>query len=192
MEREKARAAKEQSVKNTNSAKIVQKQKESIRSNHINIFYYVIALLIAIDILLLFYHSSSAQPFYTFENSFHSAPSVAIYVTAYNSTALDSTMGCATQLIESMVSSSGYHRNSSSINFFVLNQSACFSSASALGTASNSTQKPISECMNVSKSMPSIFINYSTVNKTIINAKSIYIIGDTIFLKECGIAPALS
>ncbi|MEM0149879.1 MAG: hypothetical protein QXW10_03225 [Candidatus Micrarchaeaceae archaeon] len=153
---------------------------------------YIIAVLIAVDLLLFFYHSGAAQPFYNFEGSFQAAPSVSIYITADNSTALQATVGCATQLIESIVSSSQHHRNASSINFFVLNQSACFSSASALGAASNATQKPIGECLNISKSMPSIFINYSANNITTIEGSKLIMQGNAKFLKECGIAPALS
>ncbi|MCL4373320.1 MAG: hypothetical protein M1360_00810 [Candidatus Marsarchaeota archaeon] len=154
--------------------------------------YYIIAVLVALDLLLFLYHPSAGQPFYTFESNFHSAKSVAIYMSAYNGTVFASTEPCATSIVESIVSSSKYHRNASTINFFVLNQTACFTSAKALGIVSNYTQEPISDCLNVSKSMPSIFINYSDVNSTIITPDKLVMQGDYAFLSECGVAPALS
>ncbi|MGC8651660.1 MAG: hypothetical protein ACP5UH_00185 [Candidatus Micrarchaeia archaeon] len=154
--------------------------------------YYAIAALVALDLLLFFYHPSTGQPFYTFESNFHSAKSVAIYMTAYNGTVFASTEPCATSIVENIVSSAKYHRNASTIDFFVINQTACFTSSKALGEASNSTQLPVSECINVSKSMPSVFINYSSVNSTIITPDKLVMQGDAAFLGECGIAPALS
>ncbi len=182
MPERKAKAQKQQDQE-SNVTKNVRKQ---------NIYLYAIAVLIAIDIVLFAAKPAMSQPFYSFANSFHSAPKVAIYAIAYNGTALTSTVGCASAIIENIISSKQYHRNASSIEFFVINQTACFSPAHGLGSGSNATQLPLSECINQSRSVPSIFINYSIENKTIINLKSIYIWGNVQFLKECGIAEALS
>jgi len=156
------------------------------------IYYVAIALLIAVDAFLFTYKPVSSSPFYSFASNFHSAPKVAIYIDAHNSTALVSTESCATDIIENIVASRQYHRNASSIEFFVLNQSECFTNSQNLGVASNYTQMPASECINMSNSMPSIFINYSTRNSTIITGEKLIIIGDAIFLRECGVAAALS
>ncbi|MGC8669634.1 MAG: hypothetical protein ACP5TL_00580 [Candidatus Micrarchaeia archaeon] len=153
---------------------------------------YVIVVFLAFDILLFVYHPSEHQPFYTFASNFHSASHVAIYVEALNGSALSSTIGCASMLIESIVSSKQYHRDPSSIDFFVMNQTACFTNAKILGESSNSSEMPISACLNVSKTIPSIFINYSNINNTIVTQKSLYISGNINFLRECGIAPAIS
>jgi hypothetical protein len=184
---------KETSAKKSKGQKNQGAAKEELKaSGKRNLYLYLIAVLIAIDILLFVAKPAASQPFYSFENAFHSAPKVAIYAIAYNGTALTSTVGCASAIIENIISSKQYHRNASSIEFFVLNQSACFSSAHGLGSGSNATQMPIQACLNQSKSMPSIFINYSVENRTLINSKSVYIWGNVQFLKECGIAEALS
>ncbi|MGC8586651.1 MAG: hypothetical protein ACP5K5_03880 [Candidatus Micrarchaeia archaeon] len=155
-------------------------------------YYVAIALLIAIDAFLFTYKPVSSTPFYSFLSNFHSAPKVAIYINAHNSTALVSTESCATDIIEDIVASRQYHRNASSIEFFVLNQSECFTNSQSLGVVSNYTQMPASDCINMSDSMPSIFINYSATNSTIVTSKKLIINGDAIFLRECGVAAALS
>ena len=75
----------------------------------------------------------------------------------------------------------------STINFFILTNDSCtyspgFSLPIQLKNAS------IQNCLNFSAGNPSIFINYSSTNTTIIKPNTLYFMGNAEFLGECGIA----
>ncbi|EQD67411.1 hypothetical protein B2A_00768, partial [mine drainage metagenome] len=66
---------------------------------------------------------------------------------------------------------------------------SCIYRQGALGTLiSNYTNTTRAACLGYGKSMPSIFINYSTANSTVIKPTQLYFTGDAKFLDECGIA----
>lgn len=137
-------------------------------------------------------NSTKPTDFSTFRSNFNSASRVGIYTTGYNGTALSSTIGCATAVIESIVGSQTYHRNASTIDLFVLNQTDCVFENGISGTVGNYTFNSIGNCLNVSKAEPSIFINYSQVNSTVIRPKALYISGDEQFLGLCGVATEIT
>ena len=153
-----------------------------------------IALVIVIAAALAVYYfrfenSSSQASFASFRNTFNSAPKVAIYVVSSNSTGLGATVGCATQLIEKLLETPQTHRNSSTIGFYVMNSTSCTYSSSGLGSAiKNYTYTSASNCISFSKSEPSIFLNYSVENRTIITRTALYLEGNSAFMGECGIA----
>ena len=128
-----------------------------------------------------------------FLNNFKSSGLVGIYVTANNSTELSPAIGCSTALIESILESKTLHRNSDTIYFFVLNSTSC-TYLDGLGSAAKAynTTASVAQCMNFSYTHPSIFINYSSANRTIIKPDSLYVEGDSGFLAECGISSEIS
>ena len=142
----------------------------------------------------LFYglHPSAPSDFSAFQHSFLTAKNVGIYVYDLNASGYVGAVGCATGLIETIVSSPQYHRDSSTINFFVVNQSTCTYSY-GLGTPSSKTSViNLTQCMGYTSSEPSVFINYSTANSTVVKGNALYVNGDLKFLSECGISSEIT
>ena len=135
------------------------------------------------------YHGTTSGGFSAFKANFYSAPRVAIYATAYNGTVLSGTVGCATAIIENIVANAQAHRNSSTIDFFIINQTAC-TYVAGLGM-SNGTETTVGSCLNMSGMEPTIYINYSLTNRTVVTPNYLYTSGDRLFLSECGIATEL-
>lgn len=151
------------------------------------------AIVLGAAIIAVIYLSKPPS-FSEFRTAFVSANSVAIFA-MYNGTLLgvggSSTVSCATALIERL------RRPSSSINFFVINQTSCTFATYGLGSNNSSTSNAttttgIGRCINMSKGMPVLYINYSTQNETVIGRGTLYVSGDLMFLRECGIAAQLT
>jgi hypothetical protein len=151
----------------------------------------VIAIIVA-GALAFGLNRSPPTSISTFLSNFYSAPRVAIYTTAYNGTQISSTIGCASALIESVVGSPSHHRNASTIDFFAINGTSCTYELGIGGIIKNYTYNSISNCINMSRSEPSIFINYSESNSTIVKPESLYIYGNQKFLAMCGITTEIS
>jgi hypothetical protein len=171
-------------------AKPKGKQGSAKAKSHAPIIAAIVIIVAAIAAALLYNaYGAGGASFTTFKSTFNSAPRVGIYVVADNGTGLASTVGCATQLIEKIVATPGIHRNSSTIGFYVLNSTSCTYLAGGLGRQiKNYTYTSASDCINFSRSAPSIFLNYSQYNNTIIKKSAIYIEGNAAFMGECGIA----
>lgn len=156
------------------------------------IFALVIIFAIA-GVLVYGINTSAPANFSTFQKNFDSAPRVGIIVTEYNETALAATVGCATALIEQIVGNQQSHRNASTIDFYVLNATTCTYSASGIGgEISNYSYTSKANCIATGESEPSIFINYSNTNSTLIYPTTLYVSGDARFLGQCGIASEIS
>jgi hypothetical protein len=164
------------------------------RSSSIALAVVVIVVFIAALVAAYFMtRPGSASGFSGFVGKFHSAPRVAIAVTAYNSIAFSYTIACGTSVIERIVGSKQYHRNETTIDFFVINSTSCIVPNAALGSATGAVNESIATCMSRINSEPSIYINYSASrNVTSIKGTSLYTAGDATFLSECGIAQELS
>ncbi len=179
----------------------IQTKKKNINSEHKskvneNKNHKLIILIIGIILIIIlsssvyfykFYNASSSSTSFTnFKNNFYSANQISISVN-YNSTAFPYEISCATSLIYNIITTT--HRNPDTINFFVLNNTACTYLKNGLGhLIKNYSYSNITTCLNIIKTQPTIFINYSQVNKTIIKSNAIYVLGNQNFLKECGIA----
>lgn len=152
----------------------------------------MVVLFVAIAIYEVKFKQSTVS-FETFLNNFNSAQRIAIYATAYNGTILSSTVGCATAIIQKIVGSQQMHRDSSTIDFYVINETTCTYAENGLGHQTNGyITTPVSNCLNVSRSETTIYINYSSTNITIIKPNYLYFSGDQLFLSQCGIAEQLS
>ncbi len=171
-------------------------KKEAKKADRKARFTYVIGTVVAILVLLGFatyflQHSGKTSDFNTFKSNFNTAPRVAIYATAYNGTAVSATIECASSIIEEITGNPQVHRNSSTIDFFAINQTTCVFENGIGGVVKNYTYNSISNCIATSKAEPSIFLNYSSVNNTVITPSTLYISGDAGFLAMCGIASEL-
>ena len=149
----------------------------------------IIAIIVALTITILI--KGQSTPFNTFKSNFNSAKRVAIYTTAYNGSQLSSALGCSTAIIEEITGNPSIHRNSSTIDFFVLNQTSCVFEHGVGGVITNYTYNSTVNCLSSGKGEPSIFVNYSETNSTVINPMSLYFSGNSQFLAICGIAPEL-
>ncbi|MDE1871052.1 MAG: hypothetical protein KGI06_02315 [Candidatus Micrarchaeota archaeon] len=162
---------------------------------------YIVATILVVIIIIAAIFADSLFPkvatpsssFTVFKNNFNSAPRVNIFVAAYNGTVLSSTVGCATAIIEQIVASRSNHRNASTIDLNIINQTSCIRTT-GLGTknVSNYTTTSLQNCLNTSSTEPSIYINYSATNTTIIRPEYLYMSGDSMFLSECGLASEIS
>jgi hypothetical protein len=72
----------------------------------------------------------------------------------------------------------------------VINQTSCTSAT--LGPNATTTVGAIGNCTAFSDSHPSIFVNYSTFTKTVVNPDALYFYGNSTSLLECGIASQIS
>jgi hypothetical protein len=153
----------------------------------------VVIILIIAGALVYGLSSNSPTSFSTFKAGYNSASRVAIYASAgSNNTGIGSTVGCATALIEGLIGSPSSHRNASTIDFFIMNQTSCVYEHGIGGAVGNYTYNSPGNCINTSKSEPSIFINYSVVNSTVIKPTVLYISGDAQFLSLCGVASEIT
>ncbi len=128
-----------------------------------------------------------------FEGNFDSAVNVAIIVTAYNSTTLAASTGCATGVIEQLTATHGAaHKSASMISLYVINSTSCLY-APQLGTSSSAySNSTPGACLDMVKSVPRIFINYSKTNSTVITPDALYISGNVQFLNQCGVASEIT
>jgi len=158
----------------------------------IGIIFVVIIIGIAI-FASSFFAQNSPVGFDTFKNNFNSAPRVDIMIAGSNGTVLSSTVGCATAVIQQIIASKANHRDSSTIDFTIINQTSCIRTT-GLGsrTTPNYTTVSLQSCLDLAKKEPTIFINYSTTNKTVINPSYLYIAGTKTFLLQCGVASQIS
>ena len=163
------------------------------RSSSIALAVVVIVVFIAALVAAYFMtRPGISSGFSSFVGEFHNAPRVAIAVTAYNSMEFSYTIACGTSVIERIVGSKQYHRNETTIDFFVINSTSCIVPNAALGSATGAVNESIATCMSRINSEPSIYINYSaSSNVTRIKGTSLYTSGDATFLSECGIAQEL-
>jgi len=171
-----------------------QKKTEQKKSGRSYRYVFLVLILIVFAAALFYvYRSYRTTPtsFSTFKSNFNSAQRVAIYVNGFNQTALVSTVDCSTTIISTIIASPVSHRNSSTIDYYVLNQTSCLYHRLGSGT-NNYTNLNLSDCLNSANAEPSIFLNYSITNTTIIRPTQLYIAGDQKYLRECGIAPELA
>jgi len=182
--------------------KVSTKKKEApkARSNR-GVMKIAVAVVVIVIIaaaafaIYTYYNSISGQhsaSFSTFESNFNSAQRVAIFATAYNGTVLSSTVGCATAVIVQIVSSQAHHRDPGTIDYYVINQTSCVYAAGGLGKpTSNYTTTSLQNCLNVTGTEPTIYINYTATNSTIIRPEYFYTSGNSAYLAQCGIANEL-
>jgi hypothetical protein len=151
---------------------------------------FVVVAIAAYTIVGDLYSNAAAGNLSVFQNNFDSASRIAIYVPDYNSTTLSSAGTCADKLITSVITD--MHRNSGSIDYFIFNSTNCTYVRGLGANASNGTTTSVQNCLSISGSEPTVYFNYSHINKTVIEPDIIRTSGDSMFLSECGIATEIS
>jgi hypothetical protein len=154
-------------------------------------FALLTAAVVAAVILAFFYlvlPSMSNVPFTTFKGNFNSAGRVALLVTYGNQSQYASEAQCFPALVQAL----SFVRNASTIDFFILNRTTCFYPTSGLGRASNVTTTTPGSCLARSGSEPTIFLNYSAANRTVVKAYGIYVYGNAAYMAKCPIAVDMS
>ncbi|MGC9099173.1 MAG: hypothetical protein ACP5HW_01330 [Candidatus Micrarchaeia archaeon] len=190
MKREGKKEEKNSSKKNKKESEINErsKQKEEKASNKME---YVVVAAIIIIILAIAYVTFSnllITHFSTFLGNFHSAPRVAVAVFYNNESQYISEYSCFTKLIESIA----YTRNATTIDFFILNSTNCTYSSTGLGKPVQIITVSAKKCLSVARSEPSIFLNYSISNKTIVTPYHLYIYGNGAYMASCPVASELT
>lgn len=161
---------------------------------------YIVSIIIIVLIIGVAIFASSFlntpgtgnNSFSVFEKNYDSAPRVNIFVAAYNGTVLSSTIGCATAVIEQLIASRANHRDAGTIDLNIINETSCIRSVGLGNTSRNYTVTSLQNCLNTSSTEPSLYINYSMTNVTIIKPEYMYISGSALFLRECGLASEFS
>ena len=151
---------------------------------------YLFVLLVILAIIIIAYLAFSnflLTPFSTFASNFHAAPRVALVVFFSNESEYISEYPCFTKMIESIA----YTRNATTIDFFIINGTTCTYPSTGLGKPIQIATTNASKCLSVAKAEPSIFMNYSNVNRTIITPYHLYIYGNNAYMNACPIASEL-
>lgn len=189
----KEKNAQKEDVKVAKESKKDTAEKAPGKAKYIVAIIFIV-IIIGVAIFAGSTLSTQGNNFNAFKQNFDTAPRVDLFVAAYNGTVLSSTIGCATSIIEQIIASKTNHRAPSTIDFNIINKTSCIRSPglSSNSSTSNYITTSLQNCLNTSNTEPSIFINYSSTNVTIIKPRSLYISGTLIFLRECGIASQLS
>jgi hypothetical protein len=156
----------------------------------------IILVLMIIAIAVVANSFFAAKPpntnFSAFKKNFDAAPRINIFVYDPNGTVYQSTFGCASSVIIQIIANKTEHRNSSTIDFNVVNQTTCIRSNGLGGAGTNYTTTSVQSCLATTSTEPTLYINYSTHNTTIIRPDYLYVSGDALFLRECGVASEIS
>ncbi len=146
-------------------------------------FILIVVIIVAGGLVYGLRNASGQASFQQFQGNFNAAPRVAIYEQYSNPSTYPYVIACGDSIIEQL-GVSGV-RNTSTIDFFVeTNATSCINK--------NGTNIGLRACMNYSAKEPSIFVNYSSSNSTIIKPDALYVTGDAKFLSECGIASSIT
>ena len=150
-------------------------------------------LAIAIPLLILFalffflILPSLSVPFSTFKKNFAGAERIAIVATIPSSGS-GATLQCAAQVVQV----AAHSRNATTIDYYVINQTACLASVGGLGHVFTPVSDTIGNCINSTKGETSLFLNYSTANSTLVTPYKFYVYGDLGYMTRCPIAVDLS
>jgi hypothetical protein len=151
-----------------------------------------LALVAMAAVLAAFYYlalpSMSNVPFTTFKSNFDAGKRVAVFVTYGNQSQFAAESSCYTEIIHNVALS----RNASTIDFFILNSTTCTFSSTGLGKAVNISTVAPAQCLARAASEPSIFLNYSSQNGTVVKAYDLYEYGNAAYMAACPIAVDIS
>jgi hypothetical protein len=175
-----------------------EEKKDSPDQSKRNVGVVVLVVIIVLAVAgALAYGLNAPQQSQTsidvFESNFDSAQNVSIIVTAYNGPTLAASSGCASSLIEQVTATHGSaHKNASMIGFYVINSTKCLYTQHLRITGAKYSNSTPEFCVNLTKGTPSIFINYSNANRTIIMPDALYVSGTMEFLSQCGVASEIT
>ena len=186
----KESAASASSANTASIASSSSKENAGEKKNKGKVLEYLFVLLVILAIIIIAYLAFSnflLTPFSTFASNFHAAPRVALVVFFSNESEYMSEYPCFTKMIESIA----YTRNATTIDFFIINGTTCTYPSTGLGKPIQIATTNASKCLSVAKAEPSIFMNYSNINRTIITPYHLYIYGNNAYMNACPIASDL-
>ncbi|VVB76783.1 Uncharacterised protein [uncultured archaeon] len=153
----------------------------------------LLIVVVAAAVFALFYFvvlpsSLLTVPFTTFKDNYVSAPRVAILANTYfNGNDSAASLQCFARVAQV----TAFTRNRTTMDLFVLNRTNCtFSPAGAASL--NLTIRPISYCLEKAQSEPSIFLNYSSSNYTVVRAYGLHVYGNAAYMQSCPLAVDIS
>ena len=140
----------------------------------------------AIIIIAFIYYSSSLQssapvPFSTFKQNFNNAARISIAVTYQTQGQFVNESPCYSSIIQVVAHS----RAPSTIDFFIINQTACTYSKTGLGGSVQPETVNASYCIGRALNETGIFMNFSSSNYTLIQPQHIYIYGNSEYMRSC-------
>ena len=156
--------------------------------------YAIVIVLVAVMLYLLYFLMTNyvSTSFSTFKSNYLGSAKVAVVVTYGNTTQLSYEIPCSEDVIQAVSRArsltSGF--NSSSMDFFILNSSAC-SYQLGLGYPINVKNATASTCLSAIKNRPAIYLNYSSTNSTIITPYKLYVYGNSNYMRVCSITADL-
>ena len=185
----------------TSTATKTKKENTNNKTNKTkrNIPYIPIAILVILVLVVLsvifyiipqyFQVSFLQTSFGTFKSNFNSAQRIAVVTQYTNATQYNILSQCSTDIISAETVSD--NRNASTIDFYVLNSTSCTYAPNGLGHVLNPVTTNASSCENEIKSEPSISLNYSSYNHTIITPYHMYVYGNDQYFSSCPVAVGL-
>ncbi len=132
--------------------------------------------------------SLSGTSFATFKGNFNSAQRVALVVYFHNTSVYYEQNVCSTDLVEILAA----HRNPSTIDFFTINNNTCSYIPNGLGHPANVLTNSSAFCLRTAASEPSLSLNYSSYNHTVITPDHMSVFGNENYFRSCPIAVDIS
>ena len=163
------------------------KKKAAAKKSGVPYLYIAVAVIVIVAALFLLKGPlvGSSVPFSTFKSTFQSAPRVGIIATFSNQSQYENESPCFTSLIQVVARA----RKASTIDFFIVNQanSTCTYSNTGLGGAISLSTSNSSYCIGIARSEPSLFLNYSASNSTMITRSGMFVYGNSKYMASCPI-----
>ena len=173
-------------AKNAKSEAAGKKNAEEKKTN-IPYLYIAVAIIVVAGAFVLIKGPmiGAPVPFSTFKSTFQSASRVGIVATFSNQSQYENESPCFTSLIQVVART----RKASTIDFFIVNQAnaTCTYSSTGLGGAISLNTSNSAHCIGIAKSEPTLFLNYSASNSTMITASSMFIYGNSRHMASCPI-----
>ncbi len=166
--------------------KKTEEKSTAMSKRDIYLVAVVIVVGVAVFATLAMLLSKPGVPFSTFKSNFYAAPKSAIVVVFRNQSEFISESACYPLLREAI------HKNLSSVSLFLINASNSTCLFSPNVTPMTIVYKPASYCLSIASSEPSIFLNYSSINASIVTAYRLTILGNAEYMQQCPIAVDMS
>ncbi len=166
-----------------------KKEKQANTRSKKRMFSYVVTgavAIVVIAVLILAFYNFNPTSFATFKSNFNSAQRIAIASQYINGSDYANISQCSTDLVHAETSS--LKRNASTIDFYVLNATSCTYAPNGLGHVLNPVTTNASSCQKSIASEPTISLNYSTYNHTIITPDHLTVYGTSKYFAQCEIA----
>ncbi len=183
-----------QTVKNGANSQRADKPKPAVGKKGSLMLYAAAAVVIIAIVAVAAYvisnngSSYTGVSFSTFKANLDSANTIALVLMYSNDTQLSSEIPCSNYIIEVLSNK----RSPSTMSFFEINQTSCVYSPNGLGHTVNPAKTNASACLNEAQSEPSIFLNYTGANASVITADHMYVSGNLQYYAKCPIAVDLT